>query len=95
MRDGGREGERDKEGKEEGEGKSRTNTHTAFSDFLQPSPTFFSLLRLSSAFSDLPRLSTRLVLCGIASFGRSYQDVEHRSEKAEESRRRLKKVEEG
>ena len=50
------------------------------------------------------------MLSGIASFGRSYQDVEHmkgvrpstglverrgRSEKAEESRRRLKKVEEG
>ena len=50
------------------------------------------------------------MLSGIASFGRSYPDVEHmkgvrpstslverrgRPEKAEESRRRLKKVEEG
>ena len=38
------------------------NHLSAFSEFLQPSSTFFSLLRLSSAFSDLPRLSTRLVL---------------------------------
>ena len=44
-------------------------TIPAFFNLLQPSSTFFSLLRLSSAFSDLktafsdlPRLSTRLVL---------------------------------
>ena len=55
-----------------------------------------------------PACIVRDVLSGIASFGRSYQDVEHmkgvrpstslverwgRSEKAEESRRRLKKYE--
>ncbi len=44
--EGGRESETKRERKRERENLSK-NTHTASSDFLQPSSTFFSLLRPS------------------------------------------------